>query len=63
MITNGEFSRQFWFGMILVGNTLPLMLMFAGQIWAFALAGILILTGLYFAEHIWVKAPQRIPLS
>lgn len=63
MITNGEFSRAFWFGMILVGNTFPLMLMFTGQIWAFALAGILILTGLYFAEHIWVKAPQRIPLS
>jgi formate-dependent nitrite reductase membrane component NrfD len=63
MITNGEFSRQFWFGMILVGNTLPLLLLLAGQIWAFALAGALILTGLYFAEHIWVKAPQRIPLS
>jgi Fe-S-cluster-containing dehydrogenase component/formate-dependent nitrite reductase membrane component NrfD len=63
MITGGEFSRAFWFGMILVGNTFPLMLMFAGQIWAFALAGILILIGLWFAENIWVKAPQRIPLS
>lgn len=63
IITNGEFSRQFWFGMILVGNTLPLLLVLFNQIWAFALAGILILTGLYFAEHIWVKAPQRIPLS
>jgi len=63
MITSGEFSRAFWFGMVLVGNTLPLMLMFAGQIWAFALAGAFILTGLYFAQHIWVKAPQRIPLS
>jgi formate-dependent nitrite reductase membrane component NrfD len=63
MITSGEFSRAFWFGMILVGNVLPLILMFAGQIRAFALAGILILVGLWFAEHIWVKAPQRIPLS
>jgi formate-dependent nitrite reductase membrane component NrfD/formate hydrogenlyase subunit 6/NADH:ubiquinone oxidoreductase subunit I len=63
MITGGEFSRPFWFGMILAGNTVPLLLMFAGKSWAFALAGILILTGLYFAEHIWVKAPQRIPLS
>lgn len=63
MITNGEFSRQFWLGMILIGNTLPLLLLLFGQIWAFALAGVLILTGLYFAEHIWVKAPQRIPLS
>jgi Fe-S-cluster-containing dehydrogenase component/formate-dependent nitrite reductase membrane component NrfD len=63
MITSGEFSRQFWFGMILVGNTLPLLLLLTGRIWAFALAGVLILVGLYFAEHIWVKAPQRIPLS
>ena len=63
MITSGEFSRGFRFGMILAGNTLPLILLLAGQIWAFALAGVLILTGLYFAEHIWVKAPQRIPLS
>jgi hypothetical protein len=63
MITSGEFSRAFWFGMILAGNILPLMLMFAGQTWAFALAGVLILIGLWFAETIWVKAPQRIPLS
>jgi Fe-S-cluster-containing dehydrogenase component/formate-dependent nitrite reductase membrane component NrfD len=63
MITGGEFSRAFWFGMILVGNILPLLLIFAGQPWAFALAGVLILIGLWFAENIWVKAPQRIPLS
>jgi Fe-S-cluster-containing dehydrogenase component/formate-dependent nitrite reductase membrane component NrfD len=63
MITSGEFKRAFWFGMILAGNVLPLMLIFAGQTWAFALAGVLILIGLWFAESIWVKAPQRIPLS
>ncbi|MGC2237031.1 MAG: NrfD/PsrC family molybdoenzyme membrane anchor subunit [Pyrinomonadaceae bacterium] len=63
MITNGEFSRGFWLGMILVGNTLPLILLLTGQIRAFALAGALILAGLWFAENIWVKAPQRIPLS
>jgi len=62
-ITSGEFSRAFWIGMIFAGNTLPLLLLLFGQIWAFALAGALIMTGLYFAEHIWVKAPQRIPLS
>ncbi|MDQ3180321.1 MAG: polysulfide reductase NrfD [Acidobacteriota bacterium] len=63
MITNGEFSRKFWLGMIFVGNTLPLMLLLTGQIWAFTLSGILILIGLWFAEDIWVKVPQRIPLS
>jgi Fe-S-cluster-containing dehydrogenase component/formate-dependent nitrite reductase membrane component NrfD len=62
-ITHGEFSGKFWFGMILAGNILPLLLIFAGVSWAFALTGILILIGLWFAEDIWVKAPQRIPLS
>lgn len=63
MILSGEFSRKFWLGMIFVGNTLPLILLLTGQTWAFAAAGILILIGLWFAEDIWVKAPQRIPLS
>lgn len=63
MITNGEFSRKFWLGMIFVGNTLPLFLLLTGQTLAVALAGISILIGLWFAEDIWVKAPQRIPLS
>lgn len=63
MITSGEFSRKFWLGMIFVGNTVPLFLFLTGQVWLFALAGFLILIGLWFAEDIWVKAPQRIPLS
>jgi len=29
----------------------------------FAVAGILILAGMYIGERIWVKAPQMIPLS
>jgi Fe-S-cluster-containing dehydrogenase component/formate-dependent nitrite reductase membrane component NrfD len=64
MITKGEFSKAFWLGMILVGNVLPLlMLLLIKEHWNFSLAGILILIGLWFAEDIWVKAPQRIPLS
>jgi len=78
MIMRGEFSRKFWLGMILAGNVLPLVLLFAGNIESlillfaaspklFALSkilpGILILIGLWFAEDIWVKAPQQIPLS
>jgi Fe-S-cluster-containing dehydrogenase component/formate-dependent nitrite reductase membrane component NrfD len=78
MITRGEFARKFWLGMILAGNVLPLVLLFAGNIESLVLLfasspklfavskvlpGILILIGLWFAEDIWVKAPQRIPLS
>jgi Fe-S-cluster-containing dehydrogenase component/formate-dependent nitrite reductase membrane component NrfD len=63
MITRGEFSRQFWLGMILIGNVLPLLLILTGGAFGFALAGVLILAGLYIGERIWVKAPQLIPLS
>jgi formate-dependent nitrite reductase membrane component NrfD len=63
MITKGEFSRAFWLGMIFVGNVIPLLALFTGQPIIFMLAGAFILIGLWFAEDIWVKAPQRIPLS
>jgi hypothetical protein len=63
MITRGEFSRRFWLGMILIGNILPIFLLLTGSVGGFALAGILILIGLYIGERIWVKAPQMIPLS
>jgi hypothetical protein len=63
MITKGEFKRQFWVGMIFVGNILPILCLLTGQPIIFMLAGAFILIGLWFAEDIWVKAPQRIPLS
>lgn len=63
MITKGQFSWAFWWGMIFAGNIVPFALLFTGNIFLFALAGILILVGLGFAQHIWVKAPQLIPLS
>jgi hypothetical protein len=63
MITRGRFSRQFWLGMILVGNVLPIFLLLTGNGFGFALAGFLILAGLYIGERIWVKAPQMVPLS
>ncbi|PYT01561.1 MAG: 4Fe-4S ferredoxin [Acidobacteria bacterium] len=63
MITNGQFSRAFWLGMILVGNVLPMFLLLTGSVFGFALAGVLILVGMYIGERIWVKAPQLIPLS
>src|SRR5687767_3376634 len=63
MITSGQFSRPFWLGMILVGNVLPMVLLLTGSQFGFALAGVLILVGLYIGERIWVKAPQLVPLS
>jgi hypothetical protein len=40
-----------------------MFLLLTGSSYGFALAGILILVGLYIGERIWVKAPQLIPLS
>ncbi|MEO8572574.1 MAG: NrfD/PsrC family molybdoenzyme membrane anchor subunit [Pyrinomonadaceae bacterium] len=63
MITGGQFSRAFWLGMVLIGNVLPMFLLLTGNVYAFTLAGILVLAGMYIGERIWVKAPQLIPLS
>lgn len=62
-IVKGEFSTKFWFGMMLAGNVVPVLALLTGEPVFFALAGALILIGLWFAEDIWVKAPQRIALS
>jgi Fe-S-cluster-containing dehydrogenase component/formate-dependent nitrite reductase membrane component NrfD len=63
MITRGEFSPQFWLGMVLAGNVLPIVLLLTGGAFVYVVAGVLIMVGLYVGERIWVKAPQLIPLS
>ena len=64
MITKGQFSSAFWFGMIIIGNFIPLiMLLTTENKIAAAASGIMIFVGLAIAQHIWVKAPQLIPLS
>jgi formate-dependent nitrite reductase membrane component NrfD len=63
MITRGEFALPFWLGTIVIGHVLPIILIFwGGEIGAIA-AGAFMLAGMYVGEHIWVKAPQMIPLS
>jgi len=63
MITRGEFRGQFWLGMVLAGNVLPIVLLLTGGAFVYVVAGVLIMVGLYVGERIWVKAPQLIPLS
>ena len=64
MIVKGRYARLFYGGVILVGNLLPIGLLFLGGSPVFlGLAGVLVLVGIYCTEHIWVEAPQRIPLS
>lgn len=63
MIIAGRFGRLFWFGALFSGNALPLLLIAFGGPLLLAAAGVLVLTGIYITEHIWVRAPQWIPLS
>jgi len=65
MILHGRYRNSFWFGAIITGNILPVVLLLttSGNPMMLALAGIFILIGIYITEHIWIEAPQRIPLS
>jgi formate-dependent nitrite reductase membrane component NrfD len=63
MIISGRFSALFWLGTIVLGNVVPLLLVWLGNAAAIALASLPALIGIYITEHIWVRAPQLIPLS
>jgi len=65
MITSGPYAKTFYGAILLIGNIIPLVLLFVsgGNAILFAIAGLLILVGIYFTEHVWVEAPQRIPLT
>lgn len=65
MITKGRYASLFYGGSLLIGNVLPLILLAVsnGNPTLMAQAGVAVLLGIYFTEHIWVEAPQRIPLS
>jgi len=64
MITKGRYKNQFWFVTVLIGNIIPLVLLFFGNEEMFAVvSGICVLIGIVVTEKIWVEAPQRIPLA
>ncbi len=65
MILKGRYRNLFWMGVILFGNVLPIILLVTMGLNAMtlAIAGIIVIIGIYFTEHIWVEAPQRISLS
>ena len=64
MITKGRYENLFWFVTILVGNIIPLLLLFFGNGELLtSVSGICVLIGILTTEKIWVEAPQRIPLA
>jgi Fe-S-cluster-containing dehydrogenase component/formate-dependent nitrite reductase membrane component NrfD len=62
-ITRGIFAPLFWGGVVGAGLILPLFLLVSGSLFLIALAALLSLAGVFLNEHIWVRAPQLIPLS
>ena len=65
MILKGRYKNKFWWGVILLGNIVPIAVLsiMGASTTAMAIAGITVLIGIYLTEDIWVEAPQRIPLS
>ena len=64
-IVSGRYKTLFWGGVIAFGNVLPLVLLLIGGSNSMLLpgTGVIVLIGIYLVNHIWVEAPQRIPLS
>jgi formate-dependent nitrite reductase membrane component NrfD len=64
-IIKGRYKNLFWLGVVLLGNLVPLFMFgfFNPSNAIYSVASILVLSGIYITEHIWVEAPQRIPLS
>jgi formate-dependent nitrite reductase membrane component NrfD len=62
MILKGRYNKLFWIGTLLIGNLIPLVLVFVGTR-TLPIAGIFVLIGIYITEKIWIEAPQRIPLT
>jgi len=64
MIYKGRYRNLFWAGVILLGNILPAAILILGSSSILlAAAGVFVLYGIYFTEHIWIEAPQRIQLK
>jgi formate-dependent nitrite reductase membrane component NrfD len=60
LLTHGALSREFWWGVVVAGVVLPLVLLLTP---ALPLGPVLALAGLWIYEDVWVKAGQSIPLS
>ncbi len=64
MITKGRYKTLFWFGVVIIGNLVPLaLLVLLPSTITLTIAAVSILIGIYATEKIWVEAPQRVPLA
>ncbi len=63
MISNGRYKKYFWIGALTLGNIIPFCLIFSGLPVLGSVAGLLCIIGIFITQHLWVEAPQRIPLA
>ena len=63
LITVGQYSRLFWIASFAIGAVVPLAMLLVSTKIMLLPASLLILFGVFAAQHIWVRAPQQIPLS
>ncbi|MBK8619032.1 MAG: hypothetical protein IPN96_18375 [Anaerolineales bacterium] len=61
-MTHGRFRNHYWWGGIVLGHIIPLVLMIAFAP-ALPVAVLAALVGLFFYEYAFVMAPQHIPNS
>jgi Ni/Fe-hydrogenase subunit HybB-like protein len=63
MILNGRYSWHFWTAIALT-RVIPLLILFTGlAVMPLQLVAAVMLVGILVTEHIWIRAPQLIPLS
>lgn len=62
-ISRGRYRHRFWWGAIVAGHLVPLLLLLPGSAALAGLAAVLAAVGLYYYEHAFVMAPQEIPNS
>lgn len=59
----GRYRKHFWYGGLVLGHVVPLLLLATGESVANVLAGVVVLIGLYLYEYAFVMAPQVVPNS
>ncbi len=62
-IIRGRYSSLFWGLGIIAGSWVPLILLWLFSTSLLPISAVFLLLGVFVAQHIWVRAPQQIPLS
>jgi Fe-S-cluster-containing dehydrogenase component/formate-dependent nitrite reductase membrane component NrfD len=64
LLTRGALGKQFWLLVVGVGTVLPLgLILWPVHLFSYLGAALLALAGLWYYEHLWIKAGQALPLS